>query len=84
MIFTIPRYKKIFDEFGEKMPEVTRTLITFSMYFHSYTAVMPLINFALIVGISAFIAIPSLRWHTPLLGRLYRWGIQAEFLRSLG
>jgi type II secretory pathway component PulF len=30
------------------------------------------------------IANPTARWHTPVLGRLYRWGVQATVLRALG
>lgn len=34
--------------------------------------------------IAAIIALPLLRWYTPLIGQLYRWDIQARVLRALG
>jgi len=84
-IFIIPKYKKIFDEFGLSLPVITQTLTDNSSWFADYSLLVQLITlFLILMGISLVIASPTVRWHMPLLGRLYCWGVQAEVLRSLG
>ncbi|MBN9520358.1 type II secretion system F family protein [bacterium] len=84
MVFIVPRFKKIFDEFGQPLPESTQHLVA---AWEAVEDFLPLIApgvVLLLTALAAVVANPTLRWHTPLLGRLYRWGVQAEVLRTLG
>jgi type IV pilus assembly protein PilC len=84
-ITIIPRYKRIFDEFGMSLPVITLTLTDSSVWFADYSPlIQPATILLILTGIALVIASPTVRWHTPLLGRLYRWGVQGEVLRSLG
>ncbi len=42
MVYIIPKFKKIFDEFGLPLPEMTQLLISVSMWFADYWWVLPL------------------------------------------
>ena len=83
MIYIIPKFKRIFYEFDQDFPPVTQALIavweTIEM-----TSIIPLtLLFGIVVSV-VLIANPTARWHTPIFGRLYRWGVQATVLRTLG
>jgi len=43
-----------------------------------------LVGVALPAAALAVVFSPTLRWHAPGLGPLYRWGVQADVLRTLG
>jgi type IV pilus assembly protein PilC len=83
-VMILPKYVRIYQEFGLQLPEVTQAVRDFSFIFVDSTGLLPLSIIAIVVAISAYMAMPALRWRTPLVGRLYRWGIQAEVLRALG
>jgi type II secretory pathway component PulF len=84
MMVILPRFQKIFDEFGQPLPESTQSLAAGWAVVAEF---LPLIlpgTILFVVAVSAVVANPTLRWYTPGLGRLYRWGVQAEVLRTLG
>ena len=77
----MPKYRKIFEEFGQRLPAITARLR------HEWEAVadwIPFVLLGLVVVVAVLIASPTVRWYTPLLGRLYRWDIQGQVLRALG
>ncbi len=84
MIAIVPKFRKIFQEFGEPLPQLTRTLIDCWIAFEVFIPVVLLMMFLAFVAIATVIANPTVRWYTPIVGRLYRWGMQAEILRALG
>jgi type II secretory pathway component PulF len=84
MIKIVPKFRKIFQEFGEPLPQLTRTLIDCWVAFEVFIPVVLLMMFLAFVAIATVIANPTVRWYTPIVGRLYRWGMQAEILRALG
>ncbi|MDB5309771.1 MAG: putative secretion system protein GspF-like [Gemmataceae bacterium] len=84
MIAIVPKFKRIFAEFGEHLPVTTTVLID------AWTAAeefLPLVPVAALLGVAAVSVVgvnAGVRWYTPLIGRLYRWGVQGEILRTLG
>ena len=84
MVYILPRFRRIFAEFGQPLPESTQFLVA---AWAAAEVFLPLVGpgtVLVLVGVAAAVANPTLRWHTPVLGRLYRWGVQAEVLRTLG
>lgn len=84
MMFIVPRFQKIFAEFGETLPMTTQYLVAAWAAVEDFLPLVVPGVFLLLVAAAAVVANPTLRWHAPLLGRLYRWGVQAEVLRTLG
>lgn len=84
MVMIFPRYIRIFDEFGQQLPPETQLLATVADTIGDYLpyllSTMPLS----LILISVLLGCPTIRWHTPFIGRLYRWGVQADVLRTLG
>ena len=83
MVSIIPKFKKIFDEFGQSLPQMTRYLGEAWDWFESFEPMLVL-ALAAPAAVLAVIFSPTLRWHAPGLGALYRWGVQADVLRTLG
>ena len=84
MTFILPRFVKIFHEFGAPLPPETRLL---RESWSALDAYVPQSGLAVVL-ILAVAAVPlvstTARWYTPVLGRVYRWVVQAEVLRTLG
>jgi type IV pilus assembly protein PilC len=84
MLTIMPRFRRIFNEFGTQLPSLTLMMIDVWNFAQEY-APFVFLAFALGSLIALTVALyPSVRWRTPLVGRLYRWGIQGEILRTLG
>ena len=87
----VPKFKKIFMDFGINLPHVTIALVTFSDFFVDFG--LPLV---LILGISvpaffifAHLTLSSPQWQRllyriPLVGAMWRWTALAQFARLLG
>ena len=84
MIFIVPKYQRIFREFGEHLPILTSTMIHYWVLISEYDFVVFLPLGLLVMGLVMVALYPGVRWYTPFLGRLYRWGVQGEILRTLG
>lgn len=84
MLYIVPRYSRIFAEFGEQLPAVTRVLVATAAEVEDFLPLVVIGAVTALVVLSAVVANPTARWHAPLFGRLYRWGVQAEVLRTLG
>ncbi len=84
MLFIVPRFKRIFDEFGETLPAPTLAIMNVWAAAAEYSWLIPLLMLAGLMLVAILIVNPGVRWRTPLIGRLYRSGIQGEILRTLG
>ena len=84
MIAILPRFKRIFDEFGEPMPSATQALFDTYMLVDDFLPLLIIVMLLAAIAVALVIANSTVRWHTPILGRLYRWGMQATILRTLG
>jgi type IV pilus assembly protein PilC len=84
MVAIMPKFKRIFDEFGMTLPAVTRGLIE---AWSNSELVGPLVGLGFL-GAGTLVALvafsPVARWYVPGAGRLYRWEVQGQVLRLLG
>jgi type IV pilus assembly protein PilC len=80
----IPKFIRIFSDFGEKLPLITQAFAATYAWIDEYSDLLSLAVLLGTIAVAAVIASPTIRWRTPLLGRLYRWTVQAEILRALG
>jgi len=91
MVAIIPKFKKIFDEFGLSLPQATKTLIDISDWMASYWYVIPLFP----LGVYLFLKLVRLTkagnyaldrmvlW-IPVVGSLVEKTIVARTMRTLG
>jgi type IV pilus assembly protein PilC len=91
MVYIIPKFKKIFDEFGMTLPQMTQILIDVSMWFADYWWVLPLfpLGFWLFVKLICLsrtgrYAVDWVKLHIPLLGKILEKTIVARTMRTLG
>jgi type IV pilus assembly protein PilC len=91
MIFIIPKFKKMFDEFGLQLPQMTKTLIDVSMWMKDYWYVIPLfpLGFYLLIKLIRLFkfgnyALDMITLWIPIVGRLVEKTIVARTMRTLG
>ena len=91
MVMIIPKFKKIFDEFGLQLPQATKTLIGISNWMSSYWYFIPLFP----VGIYLLLklirmtragnyALDRITLWIPIIGGLVEKTIVARTMRTLG
>jgi len=81
----LPKFKMIYADFGMQLPPVTQDFADAGIWIAGYGALfISLANWLFVIALAAVVANPTVRWRTPVVGRLYRWGVQAEILRTLG
>jgi type IV pilus assembly protein PilC len=91
MIYIIPKFKKIFADFGMKLPWATETLIDTSDWFVEYWYVVPLVPLSIFLLIKlirmskagAFI-IDRLKLKIPVIGKIIEKTTVARTMRTLG
>ncbi len=91
MMFIIPKFKKIFDDFGTELPAMTNMLIGFSDWMVQYWYMLFIgpIGFYLFIKIvkknktGAFV-VDWLSLRLPLVGKILHLGIIARVTRTLG
>ncbi len=91
MLFIIPTFTKMFEEFGIKLPAMTQLLISISNRFVNLWFLIPLIPIAIILFISLVCKFRAGRmgWHLyllkcPVLGKLVEKANLARTTRTLG
>ncbi|MFL5339296.1 MAG: type II secretion system F family protein, partial [Gemmataceae bacterium] len=91
MVAIIPKFKKIFDEFGMTLPQMTQILIDTSMWFADYWWVLPLfpIGFWLLIKLirlsrAGRYATDWVKLHIPIMGKILEKTIVARTMRTLG
>ena len=91
MIFIIPKFKKMFDEFGLQLPQMTKTLIDVSMWMKDYWYVIPLfpLGFYLLIKLIRLFrfgnyALDMITLWIPIVGKLAEKTIVARTMRTLG
>src|SRR3984893_18176792 len=91
MIFIIPKFEKIFEDFKMKLPWITEMLINTSKWFVKYWYVLPLFPVALWLTLKlirlnktgAYI-LDKLKLYIPVAGTLIEKSIVARTMRTLG
>ncbi|MEW6482763.1 MAG: type II secretion system inner membrane protein GspF [bacterium] len=92
LVFVIPKFKEVFEVFGEKLPKPTQILIKISDFLVHWVWLVFLIIFVIVVIFNIAInrsAKIRLQWHRiilkiPLFGDLFRKIAIARFTRTLG
>jgi type IV pilus assembly protein PilC len=91
MVMIIPKFKKIFDEFGLQLPDMTKILIDTSMWMKDYWYVIPLfpLGFYLLVKLirlsrAGNYALDRITLWIPIVGGLVEKTIVARTMRTLG
>jgi type IV pilus assembly protein PilC len=91
MVSIIPKFKKIFDEFGMQLPTATQVLIDTSMWFANYWWVLPIFPVAFWLFIKLIclsrtgrFAVDWLKLKIPIMGKIIEKTIVARTMRTLG
>jgi type IV pilus assembly protein PilC len=91
MVMIIPKFKKIFDEFGLQLPWATKTLIGISVWMSSYWYWIPLFPLAIYFILkllrmtkSGNYALDRMALWIPVVGSLIEKTIVARTMRTLG
>jgi type IV pilus assembly protein PilC len=91
MVMIIPKFKKIFDEFGLQLPTATKTLIDVSDWVANYWYVIPLFPLCIYLMIKLIrltragnYALDRLTLWIPIIGGLAEKTIVARTMRTLG
>ncbi len=91
MVAIVPKFKKIFDEFGMKLPYATQVLIDTSMWFADYWWCLPLFPMGVFfllklirMNKSGSFALDRAVLWIPVVGALVRKAIIARTMRTLG
>jgi type IV pilus assembly protein PilC len=91
MIFIIPKFEKIFEDFKMKLPWITDMLIAVSRWFVKYWYIIPLVPVAIWLTFKlirlnrtgAYI-LDTLKLYIPVMGMLIEKSIVARTMRTLG
>jgi type IV pilus assembly protein PilC len=91
MIFIIPKFEKIFDDFKMKLPDLTLALIKTSRWFVDYWYVLPLIPLAIWLMFKLIRLSKTGGWildkcklYIPIMGSLIEKSVVARTMRTLG
>ena len=91
MVTIVPQFKKIFDDFGSTLPQMTETLINISNFVVNYWYLIPAIPFGFNMIIKGIKMIPYGRFgwdlftlKAPIFGQLVEKNIMSRSCRTLG
>jgi type IV pilus assembly protein PilC len=91
MLKIVPQFKKIFDDFGSTLPDMTQVLINISTWVSNYWYLIPAIPFGINLIIKAIKLIPYGRFgwdlftlKMPVFGQLVEKNILSRSARTLG
>ncbi len=92
MVFVIPRFEKIFLDFGTTLPAMTQMLLGTSRWFASYGWAVVLLTPALVVGVIKLLKqseggrylVDKAKLSIPLFGTIMHKSVIARFTRTLG
>jgi type II secretory pathway component PulF len=82
--FIVPKFKKIFADFGVELPHVTQVLVMQSDYIANYWYVVVLGTQFLLLMVMILVFSSKARWFFPGLGSVYRRAVRGRVLRVLG
>lgn len=91
MVFIIPRFKSIFEDFGSQLPWATETLIGISDGVKTYWYLFPIIPILIVMGLrltrmtkGGRYSLDWLKLNLPIVGRIVNRSTVSRFTRTLG
>jgi type IV pilus assembly protein PilC len=90
LIWVIPRFKKIFNDFGLKLPWITQMLLDVSDFFVTYFWIVPIVGVVVYLGLrlarvtkTGSYALDWVKLHIPVMGGILEKTIVARTMRTL-
>jgi type II secretory pathway component PulF len=83
-VFIIPKFEKIFADFKMRVPDVTNSFFGLSGWLTHHSWIVPNLVLFLLLLINVEIFDSRAKWHTPIIGRIYRMHARGQFLQTLG
>lgn len=84
MLYVIPRFEHIFHDLRIPLPEATVLLIDAGRWLRQFSWLMPVGALLLLVLVNVVFFSSRVKWHLPLVSRLYRLYARGQFLHTLG
>ncbi len=78
-----PRMERIYGEFGLELPEATQRLVRIEQFTADNAGIMMLIVLGVIALVVLLFSSSWIRWHFPILGRVYQRHQQSNVLKLL-
>jgi type IV pilus assembly protein PilC len=82
--FVVPRYEKIFADFGLRLPESTETFIGASRRLLAWSGEGMLLWWGPLILFNVMLFSSHAKWYCPGIGQLYRLHARGQFLEALG
>jgi len=83
-VFILPKFQKIFADFGMELPLLTRRLFAFADMVVNHAWIIALLIPTLVALGAALLSSTTASWFCPGVGRLYRMYIRGRVLNALG
>jgi type IV pilus assembly protein PilC len=80
----VPKFQRIFEDLKQPLPQFSERLFGAMDILGDYAWLLVLATVGMFGATILLIFSPSVRWHLPLIGRLFRWETQGLVLRMLG
>ena len=82
-IYIIPKYEKIYADFGLRLPRATTLFMEFTRSVSGYLWIVPLVLLTNAALIAILFASTTVRWFFPVVGRYYRSQVRSRVLNML-
>jgi type II secretory pathway component PulF len=83
MVFIVPRFQRIFDDFGMSLPWLTEEVVALGLAVADNMMWIAAGVLAIIITAALLYSSGSVCWYVPVFGRLYRMRVQSRILSML-
>src|SRR5207245_1652604 len=80
MIFIVPKYEKMFEDFHLRLPETTHSLISVSRSLTRFPWIVPLLGLLIVSLFNVMLFSSRAKWYFPVVGRYYRMYARGQFM----
>jgi type IV pilus assembly protein PilC len=84
MLFIVPKFEKIFEDFHLRLPISTQTFTTTGRWVASHALATPVAGLLLLTVFNVLLFSSRVKWYFPVVGRFYRMHCRGQFLQTLG
>jgi type II secretory pathway component PulF len=82
--FLFPRMERIFHDLGTRMPQQTEDVAALANLVVENPLAIGLAFFAVVGFVFLLVFVPTVRYYTPVLGRIYEMSVQSRVMTMLG